>query len=654
MPAGVPGASTEAHGFKLSSASAITANTMLWEEHDAKNVEKVPVLKGDLAALPKITLPFLRRWIDICKPKGVFICDGSPQEKEETIQQAVDEGVLHKLSAYENNYICRTDPRDVARVESRTWICGPNKYDIVPHLPEGVKGVLGQWISPSDLDKNLKDCFPGCMAGRIMYVMPYSMGPVGSPLSKVGIEITDSKYVVLCMNIMTRVCPEVWRVIEKRNEFVRCVHSVGFPLPSTHEAVNHWPCNPEKTIISHIPAERMIISFGSGYGGNSLLGKKCFALRIAGSIAHDEGWLAEHMLIMSVTSPKGDEKFIAAAFPSACGKTNMAMLNSALPGWKIQCVGDDIAWMRFDEETGELRAINPEAGFFGVAPGTNNKTNPNALATCMKNTVFTNTAETLDGRFFWEGLEDDFDPQTEVITWLNKRAKVGDKSAEAKAHPNSRFCCPAGQCPIIHPRWEDPKGVPVSAIIFGGRRPEGIPVVLQSFDWKHGVMLGAALKSEATAAAEFKGKVVMHDPMAMRPFVGYNFGHYLDHWLKMEKSGRKMPLIFHVNWFRLDEKGKFVWPGFGDNIRAIEWMLRRVNGEDVAVPSPIGFLPKKGSINLEGLNVDWDAMFSLPKEYLLEDAQETLKYLEEQVGSDLPATIRQEVVKQSERIQTQL
>ncbi|VDP71079.1 unnamed protein product [Echinostoma caproni] len=569
------------------------------------------------------------------------------------IKQLCEAGVLRKLSKYKDNYVCRTDPKDVARVESKTFICTPNKHDVVPHIPEGVKGVLGQWISPDDLNHALKERLPSCMKGRTMYVMPFSMGPVGSPLGKVGIEITDSMYVVLCMRIMTRICPKVWDIIQSESNFVRCVHSVGFPLPNERTIVNNWPCNPEQTIISHIPEKKMIISYGSGYGGNSLLGKKCFALRIAGTIAHEEGWLAEHMLIMSVTNPQGEEKFIAAAFPSACGKTNMAMLQPSLPGWKIQCVGDDIAWMRFDKD-GVLRAINPEYGFFGVAPGTNRKTNPNAVATCLSNTIFTNIAESVDGRFFWEGLEDDFDPETEVITWLGHHVKISDKSHDPKAHANSRFCCPASQCPIIHPKWEDPEGVPISAIIFGGRRPEGIPLVIQSFDWKHGVMLGAAVKSEATAAAEFTGKVVMHDPMAMRPFVGYNFGKYLEHWLGMEKAGRKLPLIFHVNWFRLNDHGKFVWPGFGDNVRVVDWMLRRVNGEDSGEPSPIGIIPKKGSLNLSGLDVNWDDMFSLPKPYLLEDVDETMRYFDEQVGTDLPDVIRKELVNQRERIQKQL
>lgn len=635
----------------------------MWIEQNEHGVEvheivvshlgHVPVAKGDFCALPQDVRKFIIHWMKICNPRGVYICDGGDAEANMIIDKLKERGTLHQLSAYKNNYICRTDPSDVARVESRTWICSENKYDIVPHVAENVKGMLGQWISPEDLSSALTERMSGCMAGRLMYVIPFSMGPIGSPLSKLGVQVTDSNYVVLCMRTMTRVSPKVWDEIHKVNEFVRCVHSMGSPRPAVRQVINHWPCNPEKTIITHIPEDRTIVSYGSGYGGNSLLGKKCFALRIAGSIAYKEGWMAEHMLIMSVTNPAGVERFIAAAFPSACGKTNMAMLEPSLPGWKIQCVGDDIAWMRFDEN-GVLRAINPEAGFFGVAPGTNKKTNPNALATCMENTIFTNIAETADGHFYWEGLEDEYSPDTEIITWLGHKVKLSDNSHDPKAHPNSRFCCPAKQCPSIHPAWEDPNGVPISAIIFGGRRPEGIPLVMEAFDWKHGVMLGAALKSEATAAAEFKGKVIMHDPMAMRPFVGYNFGKYLQHWLDLETPERQMPKIFHVNWFRLDQNGKFVWPGFGDNIRVIDWILRRCNNEDIGVQCPLGLLPKKGTINMDGLNTDWDSIFSLPKDYLLEDVDETSKYLEDQVGQDLPQTIRDCIKQQKERIQTQL
>jgi phosphoenolpyruvate carboxykinase (GTP) len=391
------------------------------------------------------------------------------------------------------------------------------------------------------------------------------------------------------------------------------------------------------------------MSYGSGYGGNSLLGKKCFALRIASRIAKDEGWLAEHMLIMSVTNPEGKERFIAAAFPSACGKTNMAMLTPSLPGWKVQCIGDDIAWMRFDEN-GKLRAINPEAGFFGVAPGTNWKTNPVAMETVQKNTIFTNVGMTEDGGVFWEGMEKDTPADTNITTWLGDQWKIGQEGKAA--HPNSRFCSPASECPIIHPAWEDPEGVPIDAIVFGGRRPEGVPLVFETFSWEHGVLTGAALKSETTAAAEFKGKKIMHDPMAMRPFMGYNFGDYLQHWLDLKQPTRHMPKIFHVNWFRLNEQGKFLWPGFGENIRVIDWMCRRMEGEDIAEPSPVGYLPKKGSINLSGLKdgVNWDELFSLPKQYWQEDVKETRQFLSDQVGEDLPQAVRDELNNLESRI----
>nr|VZI09640.1 unnamed protein product [Spirometra erinaceieuropaei] len=614
------------------------------------HIGDIPIAKGEFQDLPQDVQRFVGKWIEICNPRGVFICDGGRAEAELITQKLLERGTLSRLTAYENNYICRTDPRDVARVESKTFICTDEKYNTVPHVHEGVKGTLGQWISPEDMEARSQERFPGCMAGRMMYVIPYSMGPIGSPLSKYGVQLTDSNYVVLCMRIMTRVSLQVFKLIEEQKGFVRCVHSVGLPRPHTERVINHWPCNPEKTMIAHIPNQRLILSFGSGYGGNSLLGKKCFALRIASCIAYDEGWLAEHMLVMSVTNPMHEEKFLCAAFPSACGKTNMAMLKPSLPGWKIQCVGDDIAWMRFDDE-GVLRAINPEYGFFGVAPGTNHKTNPNAMASCMKNSIFTNVAETDDGRFFWEGLEEEYGPNVKITTWLGEKTTVGATTQTPKAHANSRFCCPASQCPIIHPLWEDPKGVPVSALMFGGRRPEGIPLVYQAYSWAHGVMIGAQVKSEATAAAEFKGREVMHDPMAMRPFMGYNFGKYLDHWLSMEKPGRKMPKIFHVNWFRLDKCGRFAWPGFGENIRVIDWALRRCDDEDCAVESALGYLPTVGSLNLSGLNVDWDAMFALPKEYLLEDIEETIHFLNEQVGTDLPPVIKKELDDQLHRIQ---
>jgi phosphoenolpyruvate carboxykinase (GTP) len=609
---------------------------------------QIPVIKGDFDALPYKVQSFIAEHVKLCRPTGIYLCDGSEEEASEMTDKLVERGMLTKLDKLDNCYLCRTDPADVARVENKTFIITDDKYQTVPHVKEGVKGIIGQWGSRETVAEQLDERFPGCMKGRVMYVIPFSMGPIGGPLSKIGVQLTDCTYVVLSMRVMTRMSPSIWEHLHT-SEFVQCVHSIGAPRPLTRKVINHWPCNPEKILITHFPDERKIMSYGSAYGGNSLLGKKCFALRIASRIARDEGWLAEHMLIMSVTNPAGEEKFIAAAFPSACGKTNMAMLTPSLPGWEVKCVGDDIAWMRFGDD-GRLYAINPEAGFFGVAPGTNSKTNPIAMKTVQRNTIFTNVGMTDDGNVFWEGMEKEVDAEVGITTWLGEAWKVGQPGKAA--HPNSRFCTPATECPIIHPKWEAPEGVPIDAIVFGGRRPEGVPLVLEAFSWEHGVLLGAALKSEATAAAEFKGKEIMHDPMAMRPFMGYNFGTYLEHWLSMERDGRQMPRIFHVNWFRLDESGRFLWPGFGENIRVIDWMCRRMDGEQIAEVTPVGLVPIKGSINVSGMGakVNWDELFSLPKEYWCEDMEETRKFLEEQVGCDLPEALKNQLDDQQARV----
>jgi len=615
-----------------------------------KRLGHLPIAQGDFHLLPPKVQKFIAEKAELMRPRGIYVCDGSHHEATEIMGKLMERGSLAPLKAMDNCHIVRTDPRDVARVESKTWIVTPDKYETVCHTAEGVEPEMGHWMSPDAFGDELDSRFIGCMQGRMMYVIPFSMGPVGSPLSKIGVELTDSNYVVLCMRIMTRVNPRVWEVLGD-GDFVRCIHSVGLPRPVTTKVVNHWPCNPEKVIIAHRPAQREIWSFGSGYGGNSLLGKKCFALRIASHLARDEGWMAEHMLISGVTVEKtGKEYFIAAAFPSACGKTNLAMLQPTIPGFKIRVVGDDIAWMRFRDD-GQLLGINPEAGFFGVAPGTNHKTNPMAMETVSRNTIFTNTAETVDGRVFWEGLEKEIpDPNVEIITWLGEKWKIGMPGKSS--HPNSRFTAPASQCPVIHPQWEDPAGVPICAFLFGGRRPEGVPLVFETLSWEHGILIGACLKSEATAAAEFKGKQIMHDAMAMRPFMGYNFGHYLQHWLDLKKPGRKMPRIYHVNWFRLTKDGKFLWPGFGDNIRVIEWILRRVDGdESIGQKTAIGVIPTKGSINIDGLdNLNWDELFSLPKDYWVEDAKENRRWLEAQVGPDLPAEVRKELDEQEARI----
>ncbi|XP_076303076.1 phosphoenolpyruvate carboxykinase [GTP]-like [Lasioglossum baleicum] len=606
-------------------------------------IGKTPLLN----TLTESLAPKLRSYIEecatLCCPKDIYICDGSDLEYEHLLKLMKKDGTISPLPKYENCWLARTNPADVARVEKRTFISTESKRDTVPTPRDGVTGELGNWISPADMDKAILERFPGCMKDRTMYVIPFSMGPVGSPLSKIGIEITDSAYVVCSMRIMTRMGKKILETLGN-NDFVKCLHSVGVPKADSKVAVNSsWPCDPERTIILHRPAKNEIVSYGSGYGGNSLLGKKCFALRIGSTIARDEGWLAEHMLILAITNPKGRKRYIAAAFPSACGKTNLAMMQPTLPGYKIECVGDDIAWMKFDQE-GRLRAINPENGFFGVAPGTSNATNPNAMKTIFKNTIFTNVAATNDGGVYWEGLEKEISDNVEITDWCGNKWTKGSNTPAA--HPNSRFCSPAKQCPIIDPAWEDSTGVPIDAILFGGRRPEGVPLIYQARNWQHGVFIGASMRSEATAAAEHKGKVIMHDPFAMRPFFGYNFGHYLDHWLSMAKvKNVKLPAIFHVNWFRKSAEGKFLWPGFGENSRVLDWILRRIDGEDVAVNSPIGFLPKPGSFNLENINdnVNMEELFRLPKSFWQKEAKDLKEYFDAQVGNDLPVTIRSEL-----------
>ncbi|XP_019284900.2 phosphoenolpyruvate carboxykinase [GTP], mitochondrial [Panthera pardus] len=612
-----------------------------WGWSSWRGIQTLRVLSGDLSQLPAGVRDFVERSARLCQPEGIHICDGTEAENTATLALLEKQGLIRKLPKYNNCWLARTDPKDVARVESKTVIVTPSQRDTVPLPAGGARGQLGNWMSPAEFQQAVDERFPGCMQGRTMYVLPFSMGPVGSPLSRIGVQLTDSAYVVASMRIMTRLGTPVLQALGDGN-FVKCLHSVGQPLTGQGEPVSHWPCNPEKTLIGHVPDQREIVSFGSGYGGNSLLGKKCFALRIASRLARDEGWLAEHMLILGITNPAGKKRYVAAAFPSACGKTNLAMMRPALPGWKVECVGDDIAWMRFDSD-GRLRAINPENGFFGVAPGTSATTNPNAMATIQSNTLFTNVAETSDGGVYWEGIDQPLPPGVTVTSWLGKPWKPGDK--EPCAHPNSRFCAPARQCPIMDPAWEAPEGVPIDAIIFGGRRPKGVPLVYEAFNWRHGVFVGSAMRSESTAAAEHKGKVIMHDPFAMRPFFGYNFGRYLEHWLSMEeRKGARLPRIFHVNWFRRDEAGHFLWPGFGENARVLDWICRRLEGEDSARETPIGLVPKEGALDLSGLGaIDTTQLFSLPKDFWEQEVRDIRSYLTEQVNQDLPKEVLAEL-----------
>lgn len=599
---------------------------------------------SSLASLPKHVREWVEHWVGLCTPKDVHVMDGSEQEDRDLKEMLVFQGALIPLK-YENCYLARTDPKDVARTESRTFISTKEKLESIP-VTDGSSGQLGNWIAPAELEKRVKELFTGCMAGRTMYVIPFSMGPVGSPLSKIGIELTDSAYVAINMRIMTRVGAEVMRVLARGSPFVKCMHSVGVPLNEGETSVT-WPCNPDNVMIAHKPDTMEIISFGSGYGGNSLLGKKCLALRLGSAAARKEGWLAEHMLISGVEVPGQGKRYICAAFPSACGKTNLAMMRPKLPGFKVTVVGDDIAWLRPDEE-GQLRAINPENGFFGVAPGTSWASNPVAMQTIFKDTIFSNVALTPDGGVWWEGMGE---KPKNCVDWRGKPWRPS--SSTPAAHPNSRFTSPVTNCPARDDAWEAPEGVPISAILFGGRRPTGVPLVYQSISWEHGVFLGACVKSEATAAAEHKGRQVMHDPFSMRPFFGYNFGDYLRHWLSIGKKLTRPPPIFMVNWFRRGHDGGLLWPGFGENIRVVQWILARAAGLLPGSGRSVGWVPTASDLNLQGLEQrpDIEELLSSPTQFWREEVQDMRNYFRQEVGSSLPKEMLDQLNNLEKRIE---
>jgi phosphoenolpyruvate carboxykinase (GTP) len=596
---------------------------------------------GKRAVMPPEALDsWIQEFVKLCQPQAVHYCDGSQEEYDALCQQLVEKGTFIPLNPQlrPHSFLCRSNPQDVSRAEDRTFICSATQEEA---------GPTNNWRDPVEMKQTLRKLFKGCMRGRTLYVVPFSMGPLGSPLAALGIQLTDSAYAVCNMRLMTRMGKAAGDLIQKQG-FVPCVHSVGMPLAEGQQDVS-WPCNNQDKYIVHFPDTREIWSFGSGYGGNALLGKKCLALRIASVMGRDGGWLAEHMLILGITNPEGVKKYFVAAFPSACGKTNLAMLTATLPGWKVETVGDDIAWMRFGAD-GRLYAINPEAGFFGVAPGTSMESNPHAMKTVTHDTIFTNVALTDEGDVWWEGMTRT--PPAHAIDWLGRAWTP--QSKEKVAHPNARFTVSAAQCPVIDPAYEDPRGVPISAILFGGRRASVVPLVCESFDWQQGVFWGATISSETTAANSGQVGQLRHDPFAMLPFCGYNMGDYFAHWLETGR-GRdlsKLPPIYAVNWFKKGKDGTYLWPGFGENSRVLKWIFERTSGAQHAVKTPLGYLPAEGALDTRGLNLEPDALkqlFEVDHDAWLREVEEIRRYFT-LFGRHLPLEFHEELDHLQQRL----